>query len=134
MTSPLKPTPQTVELIKHKDGTGPWISITSQRPNATSVECMGRRGDVCMIPQAMLVGEPYEVPFNEVPQAQQKAYCQRFGFEIPHFEPPAKPVKKKAAPKKAKAGGAKLAAPKAAPKPKKAKAEDEEGEASGDDD
>lgn len=132
MTSPLKPTPQTVELIKHKDGTGPWISIASQRPNATSVECMGRRGDVCMIPQAMLVGEPYEVPFNEVPQAQQKAYCQRFGFEIPHFEPPAKPVKKKAAPKKPKAGAAKLAAPK--PAKAKAKAAEDEDETSGDDD
>ncbi len=103
MTTELKPTPQSVEMIQHKDGTGPWIAIASFRPSATTVECMGRRGDVCMIPQTMLIGEPYDVPFADIPAAQRKAYCQRFGFEIPPEAVKVVPVKVPKAPKRAKA-------------------------------
>ncbi len=75
--------PESILLLHHKEGSGPWILISDWAKKEATVECMGRRGEIRRIARENFMGAPKEIPFANLSDGQRLAYCQHFQIAIP---------------------------------------------------
>lgn len=79
---------ETVWLLQHKQGSGPWVLLGEWKSTLPTLECMGRRGEINNIPRERFTGPPAEVPVASLSEYQRNAYLRHYGYgPAPNAQP-----------------------------------------------